>query len=128
MKEELLTIREFANRAGVSRQAIYSKLENDLSPFLVTVDNTKMLKTEALLKFSVKSINSHETVKKEDQLTHSLQQTINILQEQIKVKDSQIEVLQRLLEQQQQLHAAQISLPEKSSATKKSWQFWKSDK
>lgn len=125
MKEDLLTIREFAKRVGVSRQAIYSKLETELSPFLVTMNNTKMLKFEAISKFNVKSPNSQETAKKEDQLTHSLQQTINILQEQIKVKDSQIEVLQRLLEQQQQLHAAQISLPEKSTAATKSWQFWK---
>ena len=125
MEEELLTIREFAKRVGISRQAVYSKLETDLSPFLVTINKTKMLKFEAVSKFAVKSTNSQNIVKKEDQLTHSLQQTIDILQEQIKVKDSQIEVLQRLLEQQQQLHAAQISLPEKSAATTKFWHFWR---
>lgn len=44
----LLTIKEFAAAAGVSRQNIYSQLNGRLKPYIQLVNNTKMLKKSAL--------------------------------------------------------------------------------
>lgn len=48
MKDELLTIKEFAARAGISRQAVYQKLDGKLSAYVVIVNGKKMLDKRAL--------------------------------------------------------------------------------
>lgn len=48
MKDELLTIKEFAARAGISRQAVYQKLDGKLSDYVVIVNGKKMLDKRAL--------------------------------------------------------------------------------
>lgn len=45
---ELLTIAEFAEKVGVTPQAIYKRLKADLAPFLVIENGAKLLKVEAL--------------------------------------------------------------------------------
>lgn len=45
---ELFTVQEFAERAGVSVQAIYKRLNNSLNPYIQLVDGRKMLKSSAL--------------------------------------------------------------------------------
>lgn len=45
---ELLTIAEFAEKVGVTKQAIYKRLGADLAPFLVVENGVKLLKIEAL--------------------------------------------------------------------------------
>lgn len=52
MEIEYLTIKDFAERAGVSQQSIYkrlSKKDNPLQPYLKKVGNKKLLNTVALL-------------------------------------------------------------------------------
>lgn len=46
--DELLTVQEFAKRAGVSVQAIYKRLNNSLNPYIQLVEGRKMLKSSAL--------------------------------------------------------------------------------
>lgn len=46
--EELLTIQEFAELAGVSRQTVYKQLNNRLNQYCQLVDKRKMLKSSAL--------------------------------------------------------------------------------
>lgn len=107
MKEEYISISEFAKRAGVSKQAVYKRLSTDLSTELKEVENQKMLKVSALSRFGVKQV---------DQPVDSLSQgIIDLLREeleaknkQLEAKDKQIEQMQRLLDQQQQLHAASL--------------------
>lgn len=49
MREDgLLTIKEFAELAGVSRQTVYKQLNNRLNPYCQLVDNQKMLEGRAL--------------------------------------------------------------------------------
>lgn len=50
---ELLTIAEFAEKVGLTKQAIYKRLETDLAPFLVVENGTKKLKAEALELYKV---------------------------------------------------------------------------
>ena len=48
-QQEVISIKEFAKRAGVSKQAIYSQLESRLQPYVVNLNNQKMIKIEALV-------------------------------------------------------------------------------
>ena len=103
MTEELLTIKEVAQRAGVSTQAIYQRLDKDLKPYLQVVDNKKCLKIEVLELFSKSPLQ--EPCKEDYQaldkdLQSDFQAVIETLREQLSQKDKQIETLQgELMEQ-----------------------------
>lgn len=45
---ELLSIAEFAQKAGITRQAVYSQLNNRLKPYCQVVDKQKRLEIRAL--------------------------------------------------------------------------------
>lgn len=47
-QDELLTVQEFADKAGVSVQAVYKRLNNSLNPYIQLVEGRKMLKSSAL--------------------------------------------------------------------------------
>lgn len=47
-QDELLTVQEFAEKAGVSVQAVYKRLNNSLNPYVKLVDGRKMLEISAL--------------------------------------------------------------------------------
>jgi len=110
--KQYITISEFAKRTGVSKQAIYSRLDKGLKQFVQVVDNKKMLNIKALDLY-----NSQGTVNQpcstfnqpcsSDKLLDTLSETINELREQLKIKDNQIETLTKLLDQQQRLQALQ---------------------
>lgn len=114
MKEEYISIAEFAKRAGVSKQAIYKRLSTDLSTELKEVENQKMLKVSALSRFGVNQVE--QPFNQVDQPVDSLSKgIIDLLREeleaknkQLEAKDKQIEQMQRLIDQQQQLHAASL--------------------
>lgn len=108
MNKELLSIKDFSELAGISKQAVYSQLDSRLKPFLVQVDGKKMLKKEALEKFySTKSQSSfnqveqeNSTVSDEQKQTNLSAELIEILKEEIKKKDQQIERLQLQLDKE----------------------------
>lgn len=47
-QDELLTVQEFADKAGISVQAVYKRLNNSLNPYIQLVEGRKMLKSSAL--------------------------------------------------------------------------------
>ena len=49
-----ISIRDFSQRAGVSPQAIYQRLDKDLLNYIQVVENRKMIEESALELFSVK--------------------------------------------------------------------------
>ena len=102
MKEEYISVSEFAKRAGVSRQAIYNRLSSDLSIYYKVVDNKKTLNIKGLELFSVK-----QTVKVDNQLDNEI---IDLLRQELQAKDKQIEDLTRMLEQAQELLSQQQKL------------------
>lgn len=113
MKEEFLSISEFAKRAGVSRPTIYSKLESELSSFCKVVKGKKVINIAALSLFGVKeSVNNftdNETLKA---LVTVLQEQQETLQKELDIKNRQIDTLNaqnsqqlKLIDQQQQLQA-----------------------
>lgn len=152
MKEEYISISEFAKRAGVSRPTIYNRLDGDLSSFCKTVKGKKTINIAALSLFGVKeSVKDFTSIEALKSAVDVLQKQTDMLQKQLDIKDLQIKELQDrlkeshvLLDQQQHLHAANL-LEEKSSAAldeptaavidpeqpeptekrKKPWQFWK---
>lgn len=110
MKEEYISIAEFAKRAGVSKQAVYKRLSTDLSTELKEVENKKMLKVSALSHFKVNQVE--QPFNQVDSLSQGiidlLREELEAKNKQLEAKDKQIEQMQRLLDQQQQLHAASL--------------------
>ncbi|MBQ6907215.1 MAG: hypothetical protein IJQ28_02445 [Clostridia bacterium] len=107
MKEEFLTISEFAKRAGVSRPTIYSKLDNELSSFCKVVKGKKVINIAALslfgVKESVKNFTDNDAIL---QVVSVLQSQTEMLKGQLEAKDRQIEELNaRLAEASQSLRA-----------------------
>lgn len=123
--KEYLSIKEFAELAGVSQQAIYKQLNNKLKKYLKEVDGKKTLEKSAL-----------ELFKKQENSSTVEQQLINMLQTELNQKNEQIAQLQKLLDQEQQLHAMaqqklalleeknqepEVEAPEPIEPVKKSW-------
>lgn len=100
MNKEYLSISEFAEKAGVSPQAIYKRLSTDLKEFATELNGHKVLKIEALRLFNIKE--------EKQPVNNELQQVVDLLKEQLKAKDEQIQRLQNALELQQQLNAATL--------------------
>ena len=104
---EYVTIAAFAKLAGVSRQAVYSRLDSqDLDKF-IQVDNTgkkpkKLVSTEALQLFKTRTVNQVDC--KVDTVSDK---QLDTMQEQLKEKDKTIT---SLLEQVQQLQTQNQSL------------------
>ena len=48
VQDELLTVQEFAEKAGVSVQAVYKRLNNSLNPYIQLIEGRKMLELRAL--------------------------------------------------------------------------------
>ena len=47
-RKEYLTVKEFAEQAKVSTQSVYKRMATSLQPYIVEVDNQKMLNKQAL--------------------------------------------------------------------------------
>lgn len=148
---EQISIKEFAERAGVSTQAIYQRLGKDLAPFLQVANGKKTLDSAALRLFSDKQLKQVDCTSAsktlQDEITLEL---IKTLQAQLAEKDKQLEaaaaekaaLLERLKDAQQSeqqahaLHAGtmQTALIEtragspavaEQKESKRGWQFWR---
>ena len=121
MKEEYLSISEFAKRAGVSVQAVYKRLGKDLQPWLRVENGKKTLNSKALQVFSGEKssteVESVDALKKALELIADQNETLKaelaIKNEQIREQSRQIaEISERLkeshllIDHQQKLTAA----------------------
>lgn len=122
---EYISIAEFAKRAGVSRQAVYSQLDKKLSSYCQVDNGKKTIHIKGLEVFSVKedcqvdsridNQNCQVDNEIDKQLTAALTDTIAVLREQLAAKDRQLEaaaaenaeLLQRLKDAQQSAQQAQ---------------------
>lgn len=104
MNKELYTVAEFAKIAGVSKQAVYSRLDKGLKQFVQKVDGQKMLKKEALQLYDKKKVEQSNSSNLST--LDLLSKTIESLQRQLEEKDKQIERLTEALVIEQQ-HASQ---------------------
>lgn len=114
MREDLLTIKEFAEAAGVSSQAVYQRLGKSLQPYVVELNGKKHLKMEALALFDGAEQKAEQrqveqdSINVEQELFKALQDTIVMLQEQLRAKDQQIAELNERLRDAMEISKAQI--------------------
>lgn len=104
MKNDLLTVAEFAKRVGKSKQSVYSRLDKGLKQFVQEVDGQKMLKKEALQLYDKQEVEQSNSSNLST--LDLLSKTIESLQRQLEEKDKQIERLTEALVIEQQ-HASQ---------------------
>lgn len=95
--ETFLTVSEFSERAGISKQAVYSRIKTSLAPYLKIEDGVKKISTRALYElygFERDTGTKQESKSIEQGLNNQL---IDLLNKQLIQKDRQIENLEQLL-------------------------------
>ena len=101
MKNKYISVSEFAKAAGVSKQAVYSRLKSqDLNKFIKLENGKKLINTKALELFNKSSFNQVE-----QGLESTEREYIEALKKQIEELQRDKQELYRLLDQQQQLTA-----------------------
>ena len=102
MEQEFLTVSEFAAAVGVTKQAVYARMNKDLTPFVTVIQGQKHISSEAISLFSSKpSVNEMN-----NQLSD--RNTIAFLMEKLDRKERENAVLQDLiLEQGRQITVLQ---------------------
>ena len=135
-EEQYISISEFAEITGTTRQAVYQRLNKSLQKYVKTVDNKKMLNTKALE--DIYSVNLDKECKgkckevdkdcKGDRkgIDSQTQQLIDMLQTELEIKNNQIKELNtrlseahNLLDQEQKLNAKRtLELEEKETKQK----------
>lgn len=103
LDQQYITVKEFAQRAGVSIQSVYQSLNKRLKPYFKVINGRKMLDIKALGDiYGIPYIENNEQGIKQDYKGND-KEFINLLLEQIKVKDKEIADLHELLNHEQQL-------------------------
>ena len=127
--EEYISVSEFAKRAGVSRQLVYKRIDNELTQYCKLVDNKKMLNIRALELFQKQKLSTKVSTKFTSEFTkvstkftvyrlklqhkidllklenEHLKEKVESLETQTAADQEKIESLLKLLDQQQQLSA-----------------------
>lgn len=100
--KEYLTIKEFADAAGVSKQAVYQRLMGTLKPYVSVKDGVKYLNIRALELY--KGDDAVKKLKKNNQEESNSVQVdsmVELLKRELDQKNKQIDELHKLLEQSQ---------------------------
>lgn len=114
-EDQYLSVKDFAQAAGVSVQSIYKRLnqvENPLNQYLNLIDGKKMLNIKALK--DLYGIEIEQPVEQplnrnsqpdstSDTAIKALSQQLEVLQDQLKSKDQQIKELNQRLKESMQL-------------------------
>ena len=104
-KDKYISIADFAKQAGVSKQAVYSRLKTqDLNKFIKLENGKKLINTKALELFN-KSSSQSSFNQAEQGLESTEREYIESLKKQIEELQRDKQELYRLLDQQQQLTA-----------------------
>lgn len=101
-QNEYLSIKEFADAAGVSKQAVYQRLTGTLKPYVSIKDGVKYLNIRALELY--KGDDAVKKLKKNNQEESNSVQVdsmVELLKRELDQKNKQIDELHKLLEQSQ---------------------------
>ena len=101
-QKEYLTIKEFADIAGVSKQAVYQRLTGTLKPYVSVKDGVKYLNIRAVELY--KGDDAVKKLKKNNQEESNSVQVdsmVELLKRELDQKNKQIDELHKLLEQSQ---------------------------
>lgn len=90
MIDEYISIQEFANLAGITRQTVYNKLDTDLTEFVKVVNNRKRISRAALKQFGIDEVDNNV---KDDftDFTDVVKGVIKTLQQELSDKTEQLE-------------------------------------
>ena len=80
--EEYISIKEFSDIVGLSRQSVYKKVDNILKQFTKTENGKKLI--------SIKALEVFEKDKLSTEFTDEFTKVVNTLTAQLEVKDRQI--------------------------------------
>lgn len=125
MKDEYLSIAEFAKQAGVTKQAVYKRLNKDLATYTTAVDGVKCVNSKALKLFGKQPVASDTSTtiidlvdhlqKQHDTLSHlvdvleadnaKLYSELDIKNKQLLESNERQRELSIMLDQQQKLNA-----------------------
>lgn len=104
-KDKYISIADFAKQAGVSKQAVYSRIKSqDLNKFIKLENGKKLINIKALELFN-KSSGQSSFNQVEQGLESTEREYIESLKKQIEELQRDKQELYRLLDQQQQLTA-----------------------
>ena len=106
-QNKYISIADFAERAGVTSQAIYKRQSKDLKPFLKLVGNKKVISEAALQLFA--STDSTSTVEQpvdnhisaEDKLNSTLERELEHTNHQLELTNRQLELTTEMLRSEQ---------------------------
>lgn len=87
---DLLTIKEFAELAGVSVQSVYKRLNNSLNPYIQQVESQKMLKLQALKDIYNIEVEQPIKLKLNNPLNPNQSEEITFLRSQIEQLQSEL--------------------------------------
>ena len=110
-QDQYLSVKEFAQAAGVSVQAVYKRLSKNLKPFVNEVEGRKVIDKRALKEVYGKDQEDQEE-KVDNDLINVLLNQINLLTNELNQKNSEINELHRLLENEQKLRLVDKSVSE----------------
>ena len=109
------TVKEFAEKVSISRQAVYSQLDKKLTDYLKPGASKVLISEQALDLFKKcqaldKELDTNDKhfvklIDSMDRTIDTLEKTLDTLQDQLSAKDKEIERLYGLLEKEQYLHA-----------------------
>ena len=105
------TVKEFAEKVSISRQAVYSQLDKKLTDYLKPGASKVLISEQALDLFKkcqeLDTNDKHfvKLIDSMDRTIDTLEKTLDTLQDQLSAKDKEIERLYGLLEKEQYLHA-----------------------
>ena len=115
--EVYISVNEFSQLVGLSRQTVYKRMRQDLSPFVKVVDKRKMLSEQALRLFEVdkvvnQSVNHglQEEINQQVKWFTELSRQVDTLTRQLEIKDKQIEDLNARLADAQSMAQANAVL------------------
>lgn len=115
--EVYISVNEFSQLVGLSRQTVYKRMRQDLSPFVKVVNKRKMISEQALRLFKTdkvvnQSVNQglQEEVNQQVKWFTELSRQVDILTRQLETKDKQIEELNKRLAEAQSMAQANAVL------------------
>jgi|LGVE01.1.fsa_nt_gb predicted DNA-binding protein YlxM (UPF0122 family) len=95
MQPTYATVKEFAEQAGVTTQAIYKRMKTDLQPYVTTINAIKMINNDALKHFEVLKPDVLQKVKQPFN-----NDIVAKLYDQLAIKDEQIKALNEHIKKQ----------------------------